>query len=236
MKTKPQLSDQTEKSMAYTGWVGDIPWINHGLTSRVFRYPETNGGFAVRLSGLQTDEYGVFYTAHIQRRDDTCVSSNDAYCGSCGQAMKSDEIKVSSVSRPVGLKVLVHMQGIGDRSFRDKEFAGTRAQSRRVEGFQIQIEPPLPCLNLQYMARVGGVGDTSWIEEGEFAGSRGKSKRIEGFALRLTGWQADCYDVFYTAHIQKVGDTPIGSNGQYCGTRGKGLRVEGMTVWLSWRE
>jgi uncharacterized protein YjdB len=148
--------------------------------------------------------------------------------------MKTETPVSSNV--PVSLKVLVRMQGIGDRTFRDKEFAGTRAQCRRIKGFQIRIEPPIPCLNLQYMAHVEGVGDSGWMEEGEIAGSLDKSKRIEGFALRLTGWQADCYDVFYTAHIQKIGDTPVSSNGQYCGTRGRSLRVEGMTVWLGWRE
>jgi Clostridial hydrophobic W len=194
-------------------------------------------GFAV----LQADEYDVMYTAYIKKRDHTSVSTDCERCGTCGQAMKKEETKVwiaSSVNSHVTheFELLVHMQGTGDRTFRHMEFAGTRAQSRRIEGFQIRIEPPAPCLSLQYMAHVEGVGDTSWIEEGEFAASRGESKRIEGCAFRLTGWQADCYDVFYTAHIQKVGDTNVSSNGEYCGTRGKGMRVEGMTVWLGWRE
>ncbi|NJK68563.1 MAG: hypothetical protein HC789_15760 [Microcoleus sp. CSU_2_2] len=132
----------------------------------------------------------------------------------------------------LGLKVLVHIQGIGDRTFGAQEYAGTKAQGRRVEGFQLTIDPPISGLKVEYMAHVEGVGDTPWISEGELAGFRGQAKRIEGFAVRLSGPEAAKYDVFYTAHIQNIGDTDVSSNGEYCGTRGKGLRVEGIKVWM----
>ncbi|NJR22872.1 MAG: hypothetical protein HC786_12260 [Richelia sp. CSU_2_1] len=133
----------------------------------------------------------------------------------------------------LGLKVLAHIQGIGDRTFGSQEYAGTKAQGRRVEGFQINLEPPIPGLKVEYMAHVEGVGDTPWIGEGELAGFRGQAKRIEGFAVRLTGAEAVKYDVFYSAHIQNIGDTEVSTNGAYCGTRGKGLRVEGIKVWIA---
>ena len=132
----------------------------------------------------------------------------------------------------VGLKVLVHLQGIGSRTFSSYEYAGTRGQGLRVEGFQINLDPPRTGLSLQYMAHISEVGDTSWLEEGELAGDRGRERRIEGFAIRLTGAEAAQYDVFYTAHIQNAGDSAVYSNGQYCGTRGKFLRVEGLKVWI----
>ncbi|MDY6805017.1 MAG: hypothetical protein SXA11_14595 [Cyanobacteriota bacterium] len=148
-------------------------------------------------------------------------------------------LQVSKLSSPaqeggasVGLKVLVHLQGIGDRTFSSYEYAGTRGQGLRVEGFQINLDPPRTGLSLQYMAHISEVGDTSWLEEGELAGDRGRERRIEGFAIRLTGAEAAGYDVFYTAHIQNMGDSAVYSNGQYCGTRGKSLRVEGLKVWI----
>ena len=132
----------------------------------------------------------------------------------------------------LGLKVLVHLQGIGDRVFSAYEYAGTRGQGLRIEAFQINIDPPIPGLTLQYMAHISGIGDTAWLDEGTLAGEGGRSLRIEGFAMRLTGIEAAKYDVFYTAHIQNMGDSAVYSNGQYCGTRGKFLRVEGMKVWI----
>ncbi len=143
------------------------------------------------------------------------------------------EVQQVPVEGGLGLKVLAHIQGIGDRTFGAQEYAGTKAQGLRVEGFGINIEPPIAGLTVEYMAHVEGVGDTPWISDGELAGFRGQAKRIEGFAVRLSGPQADKYDVFYSAHIQNIGDTDVSSNGDYCGTRGKGLRIEGIKVWIA---
>mgnify|MGYP006249238013 FL=1 len=112
------------------------------------------------------------------------------------------------------------------------EYAGTRGQGFRVEAFQVDLEPAVAGLNLEYMAHISGVGDTPWLEAGKLAGERGKARRLEGFAVRLTGSQASSYDVFYTAHVENMGDLPVYANGQYCGTRNKSLRVEGMKVWI----
>ncbi len=143
------------------------------------------------------------------------------------------DVQQVPVEGALGIKVLAHIQGIGDRTFGSQEYAGTKAQGRRVEGFGINIEPPIPGLKVEYMAHVEGVGDTPWLSEGELAGFRGQAKRIEGFAVRLSGPQADKYDVFYSAHIQNIGDTDVSSNGEYCGTRGKALRIEGIKVWIA---
>jgi hypothetical protein len=132
----------------------------------------------------------------------------------------------------IGLKVLVHIQGIGDREFSEGEYAGTRGQARALEGYQIDFQTPVEGLELKYMAHIAGIGDTKAFNTGEYAGTRGKARRLEGFAVQLGGPQAENYDVFYRAHIERVGDTNVHSNGQYCGTRGKGLRVEGLQVWI----
>lgn len=131
-----------------------------------------------------------------------------------------------------GLKVLVHIERLGDRLFGHDEFAGTRGKALRIEGFAINIEPPIPGLSLEYMGHLEGMGDTPWTPEGEFLGLRGAGKRIEGFAIRLTGEKAHQYNVYYVAHIQNIGDTSVCFNGDYCGTRGQGLRIEGIKVWL----
>lgn len=132
----------------------------------------------------------------------------------------------------IGLKVLVSIQGMGDRTFAAQEYAGTKGQGLRIEGFQVNIHPAIPGLSLQYMAHISYVGDTPWTNEGQLVGARGQAKQIEGFALKTAGPEASKYDVFYTAHIQNMGDTQVYSNGQYCGTKGKSLRVEGLKIWL----
>lgn len=128
------------------------------------------------------------------------------------------------------LDVLVHLQDIGDLSFRENEFAGTRGQSRRLEGFQLQLSPPVSGLSMRYMAHLEGIGDVPFVNEGQFVGTRGQSRRLEGFAIELTGPAAANFNVFYMAHLQNIGDTSVFRNGQFCGTRGQSRRVEGILV------
>lgn len=130
----------------------------------------------------------------------------------------------------IPLRGVVHLETIGDVAFVNDMFIGTRGQSRRVEGFQIQFNPPIPGLSMRYMAHLQDIGDVPWVDEGQFIGTRGQSRRLEGFAIELTGPAAANYTVRYMAHLQDLGDTGYFYNGQFCGTRGQSRRVEGMLV------
>ena len=128
------------------------------------------------------------------------------------------------------LDVLVHLQGLGDTAAHDDQFAGTRGQSRRLEGFRLQFNPEIPGLSMKYMAHLESTGDVPFVNEGQFVGTRGQSRRLEGFAIELTGPSAANFDVIYMAHLQGTGDTGFFQNGQFCGTRGQSRRVEGILV------
>lgn len=128
------------------------------------------------------------------------------------------------------LDVLVHLEETGDQSYRENELAGTRGQSRRLEGFQIRFDPPVANLSMRYMAHLQDIGDVSFVNEGQFIGTRGESRRLEGFAIELTGSAAPNFNVFYMAHLQDIGDTNFFQNGQFCGTRGESRRMEAILV------
>lgn len=132
----------------------------------------------------------------------------------------------------VKLSVIAHLQGRGDKRYREGKLAGTRGQSRRLEGFSISQIGKKTGFKLEYKAHVQNKGDTRWVREGKFLGSRGKGKRVEGLAIRLTGAKARAYNVYYVAHLQGKGDTRIYKNGQFCGTRKQGRRLEGFVVWI----
>lgn len=149
-----------------------------------------------------------------------------------GNAPITAQASTATIDSTIGLDITVHLQGLGERQFGAKEYAGTRGQGRRLEGFAIALAPKIPDLNIQYMAHVSGMGDTPMASAGQWVGETGKERQIEGFAISLSGSQAKNYDVFYNAHIQNMGDVPVCSNGEYCGTRGKSLRVEGISVWV----
>lgn len=141
-----------------------------------------------------------------------------------------DGIRALYGRRGQTLEVLVHLEGIGDLTYRENEFAGTRGQSRRLEGFQITIDPAVPGLGMRYMAHLQGTGDVPFVNGGQFVGTRGQSRRLEGFAIQLTGAAAANFNVFYMAHLQGSGDTGVFQNGQFCGTRGQSRRVEGILI------
>ena len=178
---------------------------------------------------------GAIFAAIVQGKtfDATDLASLKAEDDSATIYLNGKEIQVEKASLPdPGLRELVHIQDIGDRIFPEGAVAGTTGQSKRLEGFQINLDSPIPGLSMEYMAHVQDIGDTSWIREGQYVGTKGQSKRIEGFAIRLTGSQASKYDVFYQAHVEGIGNTPRVGNGQFSGTRGQSKRVEAISVWV----
>lgn len=140
-------------------------------------------------------------------------------------------------SPPAGLALtgLVHLQDIGDVALRDGAWAGTKGQSRRLEGFSINFAVPVPGVGIAYMCHLQNGGDTPWMPGGSFCGTRGQSRRLEGFAIRLNGPNAAKYDVFYSCHLQDVGDVGPFKNGDFCGTRGQSRRLEAILVWVKAR-
>ncbi|MBW4450484.1 MAG: protein kinase [Spirirestis rafaelensis WJT71-NPBG6] len=50
-----------------------------------------------------------------------------------------DQRQANKQQALIGIRVLVHLAEIGDKEFRDGEFAGTRGQSRRLEGFKLRV-------------------------------------------------------------------------------------------------
>ncbi len=128
---------------------------------------------------------------------------------------------------------VVHLEDLGDQPLREMVWAGTKGQSRRLEGFSVQTAQPAEGLSLEYMCHLQDLGDQPWMPAGSFCGTRGESRRLEGFAIRLTGANAGKYDIFYECHLEGIGDTGPVLNGTFCGTRGESRRLEAMNVWIT---
>ncbi len=133
----------------------------------------------------------------------------------------------------VTLRGVVHVQEVGDSPLQDAVWAGSKGQSRRLEGFSLEFEAPQPGLGIEYTCHVEGIGDLEWMPGGSFCGTRGQSRRVEGFAIRLTGVLANQYDVVYSCHIEAAGDMGPLRNGAFCGTKGQSRRVEAMQVHIT---
>lgn len=188
------------------------------------------GGGAIDLETVALHEVG-----HLLGLAHSTVSGSvmAAYYSGVRRSLSADDVAgIQSLYGKPGpaLRVRVHLQNTGDATFRDSEFAGSRGQARRLEGFQVELSTAVPGLSLEYMVHLQNSADTGWIPEGQFVGTRGEGRRLEGFAIRLTGPSAPNYDVFYMAHLEGIGDTGLHSNGDFCGTRGQARRCEGILV------
>lgn len=183
----------------------------------------------LRGSGKDIDQLTVNYPHIYHTARGYPGTDSDVGCGKNSNYTVSWFVQRLNPDEP-RLDLLVHLSGYGDRTFHENQFGGSRNESRQVEGFSLQINPPVQGLTLRYMAHLQGRGDVAWVDEGQFIGTRGEERRLEGFAIALQGPQARNYYVQYNARVQNKGDTGPILNGQFCGTRGEALRLEGMQV------
>jgi hypothetical protein len=123
-------------------------------------------------------------------------------------AYSSDRLNDNSA-----LTVSVHMAGLGDGVRREKEWVGTKGQSRRLEGFSVKRLSPTDSFKIKYSAHLAGPGDVGEVNEGEFIGTKGQHRRLEGFSIWLADQQGPLYNVYYQAHLEGPGDTEIYKNG-----------------------
>jgi len=183
------------------------------------------------------DDSALIATAHADPNSIMCYwlpasIMKDGVAVTGGTDINSIDAQFAAQVYPnvVSMTGLVHLQGMGDVPLVNDQFCGTRGQSRRLEGFQMQFSPPIQGLSMRYMAHLQGIGDVPYQNEGTFIGTRGQSRRLEGFAIELTGSQAVKYSISYMAHLQGTGDTQFYRDGAFCGTRGQSRRVEGLLV------
>jgi hypothetical protein len=196
--------------------------------------PNCDGPVAVDQIIVTGDvlDYWTQHGPYAERRIYPGTESADG-CGSNSQYSVLWSIRRDVV--PVPLRITAHIEGSGDVVFGAGQFAGTRGENRRLEGFQIDIDPPVPGLGLIYSAHIQNLADVGPVRDGQFIGTRGQSLRLEGFSIQLTGPRANEFNLSYMAHLSGKGDTEYLRGGQFCGTIGEARAVEGISVIIEWR-
>lgn len=130
---------------------------------------------------------------------------------------------------------LVHLEGYGDRELQSGVWAGTKGESRRLEGLALKLSDTHGALRIEYLCHLQDVGDVGPVIEGAFCGTRGQSRRLEAVQIRLTGPAAQFFMVKYECHLQDIGDTGPVADFATCGTRGQSRRLEAIRVWIERR-
>lgn len=137
-------------------------------------------------------------------------------------------------NREQPLRLIVHLEGLGDVGCWGNDWCGTRGESRRLEGFSVTLPQHIGDVRLSYLCHVEGKGDIGWLSEGEYCGTRDESRRVEGLSFRLEGSDAGPFTIAYQAYVHGIGDTQVFRNGQFAGTRGES-QIEAIRVWLERR-
>ena len=114
------------------------------------------------------------------------------------------------------LRLLVHVEGVGDRAQAGSEWAGDTSGQRSIEGFAITLPVGMAASDLEYQGIMGEDWRTPWFEAGAFCGSRGLQLPLLGFRIRLVGQAAERYECRASGHFARVGPVgPVGS-GEDC--------------------
>src|SRR5262249_52790776 len=141
---------------------GDTGWLAGGLFCGTRGVAQPIDTLAIRLTGNRSNRYDVFYDCRIQGVGDVGPFKNGGVCGAAGQSRALEAVKIWVTRRSsLGLRGVVHLEGIGDRPFIEDIFAGTR-EGRRVEGFSLDVAPTRPNLGIEYMCHLENAGDQPW--------------------------------------------------------------------------
>jgi hypothetical protein len=140
---------------------------------------------------------------------------------------------VAEAQNPPTVSGLVHLEGIGDSPLVNAQWAGTKGQSRRLEGVELKLSPTLlGALRIEYLCHLENWGDLGPVVEGVFCGTRGQSRRLEAIQIRLAGPAAQFFTIKYECHLQGTGDVGPVADFATCGTRGQSRRLEALRVWI----
>jgi hypothetical protein len=93
------------------------------------------------------------------------------------------------------LRVLAHVENIGDLWVEAGAWAGRPRSRLRLEGFALAVEGELAPADLAYCAVLADGTVSPWLAPGAFCGTRGQGLGLRGFCVRLVGapaWRYAC--------------------------------------------
>ena len=133
----------------------------------------------------------------------------------------------------------VWLQDIGRVNFAGSGYAGTRGESRRMEGFQLDLVDPPGQLAIQYQVYASNIGWMPVVDGGQYAGTKDRGLGLQAFRIKLLNPAIEpdggVYCLQYMTHQQDNGDVSSpwadtdGMTIPYDGD-GSGLRLEGLAV------
>jgi len=124
--------------------------------------------------------------------------------------------QTGATAASIGLSVRVRLSnGVGEVQV--PPGAAAYRSGSTIEGFTVELSPPIAGLGIEYMAWITSQGPTAWLPGGTYCGSTVTGRSVEAFAMRLTGTYKDHYTLKYG------GNGAPASNGATAGNPGTAL-------------
>lgn len=133
------------------------------------------------------DNVSVSYQGHIENSGWVASVKEGETCGTTGQNLRLEGIKINLVNKPAGasIKYQAHIENSGWLGWvNEGQLGGTESKGLRLEGIKIQLVN-MPGYKVQYRAHVTNVGWQNWVSDGELAGTEGQGIRMEALQIRI---------------------------------------------------
>jgi hypothetical protein len=97
------------------------------------------------------------------------------------------QLSLCNSIKGLSLKYYAHLEDIGDTAwYNEGDFCGTRNESRRLEGFAIELTGiKKEDYQIQYYAYLEEIGITQTYKNGEYCGTKGQNRCIEGIEIKI---------------------------------------------------
>ena len=128
--------------------------------------------------------------------------------------------------------LLVHVEGVGDRSVPVGSWGGTPGSGRTIEGFALRVEAGTAEAAVEYQAALGLEWDTPWFPAEEFCGSRGMMLPLLGVRIRAIESASEPRICRYWGSFVGLGERGPFEQGALCACNGaplEALRIELLT-------
>jgi hypothetical protein len=119
-----------------------------------------------------------------------------------------------TVPANVEVRLIAHIQRMGDQAFAGGEWASAGDHLLWLEGFTVAGSPELAD-SLEYCAANPIDQAGNWVKAGTLAGSRGRGLPLLGAGFRLVGPLAATHYVEYAVRFLRRGDV-VGQEGVLC--------------------
>ncbi len=133
------------------------------------------------------DNVSVAYQGHIENSGWIAAVKEGETCGTTGQNLRLEGIKINLVNKPAGasIKYQAHIENSGWLGWvNEGQLGGTESKGLRLEGIKIQLVN-MPGYKVQYRAHVTNVGWQNWVSDGELAGTESQGIKMEALQIRI---------------------------------------------------